>query len=329
MTVVAPPTTSASPAAAPRRPGRTGVRSRAWLWFILPFLVPFVLFYLLPIGYAIVQSLTKTERTGGIFGETTTTFAGLEQYSRVVSDPAFLRGVGRVLLFGVVQVPIMLAFALLLALLLDSAVARLKRTFRIAFFLPYGIPGVIAALMWAFLYSPQLSPIVDLLEGGGIGVDFLGSGTILWSIVGVDFLGSGTILWSIANVVTWTYTGYNMLIIFAAMQAIPQSVYEAAKVDGAGGIRTAWSIKIPLVLPALVLTGVFSIIGTLQLFTEPIVFRAISTNVTSSFTPNLLAYTTASANNYPLAAAISVVLAVATFILSFTFLRATARRSGL
>jgi multiple sugar transport system permease protein len=314
MTVVAPPATPASPAAAQRRPGRTGVRSRAWLWFTLPFLVPFVLFYLLPIGYAIVQSLTKTERTGGIFGETTTTFAGLEQYSRVVSDPAFLRGVGRVLLFGVVQVPIMLAFALLLALLLDSAVARLKRTFRIAFFLPYGIPGVIAALMWAFLYSPQLSPIVDLLEGGGIGVDFLGSGTILWSI---------------ANVVTWTYTGYNMLIIFAAMQAIPQSVYEAAKVDGAGGIRTAWSIKIPLVLPALVLTGVFSIIGTLQLFTEPIVFRAISTNVTSSFTPNLLAYTTASANNYPLAAAISVVLAVATFILSFTFLRATARRSGL
>jgi multiple sugar transport system permease protein len=290
------------------------VRSRAWLWFTLPFLVPFVLFYLLPIGYAIVQSLTKTERTGGIFGETTTTFAGLEQYSRVVTDPAFLRGVGRVLLFGVVQVPIMLAFALLLALVLDSAVARLKRTFRIAFFLPYGIPGVIAALMWAFLYSPQLSPIVDLLEGGGLDVDFLGSGTILWSI---------------ANVVTWTYTGYNMLIIFAAMQAIPQSVYEAAKVDGAGGIRTAWSIKIPLVMPALVLTGVFSIIGTLQLFTEPIVFRAISTNVTSSYTPNLLAYTTASANNYPLAAAISVVLAVATFILSFTFLRATARRSGL
>jgi multiple sugar transport system permease protein len=314
MTVVAPPATPASPAAAPRRPGRTGVRSRAWLWFTLPFLVPFVLFYLLPIGYAVVQSLTKTERTGGIFGETTTTFAGLEQYSRVVTDPAFLRGVGRVLLFGVVQVPVMLAFALLLALLLDSAVARLKRTFRIAFFLPYGIPGVIAALMWAFLYSPQLSPIVDLLEGGGIDVDFLGSGTILWSI---------------ANVVTWTYTGYNMLIIFAAMQAIPQSVYEAAKVDGAGGIRTAWSIKIPLVMPALVLTGVFSIIGTLQLFTEPIVFRAISTNVTSSFTPNVLAYTTASANNYPLAAAISVVLAVATFILSFTFLRITARRSGL
>jgi multiple sugar transport system permease protein len=232
----------------------------------------------------------------------------------VVTDPAFLGGVGRVLLFGVVQVPIMLGFALLLALLLDSAVARLKRTFRIVYFLPYGIPGVIAALMWAFLYSPQLSPIVDLLESGGLDVEFLGSGTILWSM---------------ANVVTWTYTGYNMLIIFAALQAIPQSVYEAAKVDGAGGIRTAWSIKVPLVMPALVLTAVFSIIGTLQLFTEPVVFRTISTNVTSGFTPNLLAFNTASANNYPLAAAMSVVLAVATFILSFTFLRATSRRSGL
>jgi multiple sugar transport system permease protein len=314
MAIAAPPATAASPAARTGRRGRGGFRSRAWIWFTLPFLVPFVLFYLVPIGYAIVQSLTKTSRTGGIFGETTTTFAGLEQYGRVFSDPAFRSGVWRVLLFGIVQVPIMLAFALLLALLLDSTVARLKRTFRIAYFLPYGIPGVIAALMWAFLYSPQLSPIVDFLESGGFDVNFLGSGAILWSI---------------ANVVTWTYTGYNMLIIFAALQAIPQSVYEAAKVDGAGGIRTAWSIKIPLVFPALVLTGVFSIIGTLQLFTEPIVFRAISTNVTSSFTPNLLAYTTASANNYPLAAAISVVLAVATFILSFTFLRATSKRAGL
>ncbi len=309
-------TTTDQPAGAPtrRRAGRSGANNRAWIGFTLPFLIPFALFYLVPIGYAIVQSLTKTERSGGIFGEATTTFAGLEQYGRVFTDPEFRQGVGRVLLFGIVQVPVMLALALMLALLLDSTAARLNKFFRIAYFLPYGIPGVIAALMWAFLYSPQLSPIVKALRDGGFTVDFLGSGTILWAI---------------ANVVTWTYTGYNMLIIFAALQAIPQSVYEAAKVDGAGALRTAWSIKIPLVFPALVLTAVFSIIGTLQLFTEPVVFRAISTNVTSSFTPNLLAFNTASANNYPLAAAMSVVLALATFILSFTFLRSTSKRAGL
>lgn len=308
-----PSSTAPAGAPAPRR-RRTAARpsgGRAWLVFVLPFAVPFVLFYLAPIGFAITQSLLRTERSGGIFGESRTVFAGLDQYATVFADPAFLAGIGRMLLFGIVQVPIMLAVALALALLLDSAVVRLKSVFRIVYFLPYAIPGVIAALMWAFLYSPQLSPIVTLLDALGPRPDFLGPDTILWSI---------------ANVVTWTYTGYNMLIIFAALQAIPTELGEAARVDGAGGIRTAWSVKIPIVRPALVLTGVFSIIGTLQLFTEPVVFRTISTNVTSGYTPNLLAFNIASGNNYPLAAATSVVLAVGTFILSFGFFRIAQKR---
>lgn len=303
---------TAAPAGSP--PQRRAARragGRIWLVFVLPFAVPFVAFYLAPIGYAITQSLLRTERSGGIFGRPRTVFTGLDQYAAVFSDPAFLSGVGRMLLFGVVQVPIMLAIALALALVLDSAVARLKKVFRIVFFLPYAIPGVVAALMWAFLYSPQLSPIVNVLDAVGPRPDFLGSGAILWSI---------------ANVVTWTYTGYNMLIIFAALQAIPQELSEAARSDGAGGIRTAWSIKIPIVRPALVLTGVFSIIGTLQLFTEPVVLRLISTNITSGYTPNLLAFSIASGNNYPLAAATSVVLAMGTFVLSFGFFRLAQKR---
>jgi len=310
-TPTGPATPAPSGASRPDRPARRSSGSRAWLFFVLPFAVPFVLFYLVPIGYAITQSLLKTERSGGIFGESRTVFAGLEQYAAAFSEPAFLEGIGRMLLFGIVQVPVMLAIALALALLLDSTVVRLKRVFRIVYFLPYAIPGVIAALMWAFLYSPQLSPIVNLLDSFGPRPDFLGGGTILWSI---------------ANVVTWTYTGYNMLIIFAALQAIPGELSEAARVDGAGGIRTAWSIKVPIVRPALVLTGVFSIIGTLQLFTEPVVFRTISTNVTSGYTPNLLAFNIASSQNYPLAAATSVVLAVGTFILSFGFFRIAQKR---
>ena len=162
-----------------RRPGRRR-RSRAWLFFVTPFAVPFVLFYLAPVAYALAQSLLRTERTGGIFGQSRTVFAGLSQYGAVFADPAFREGVGRMLLFGVVQVPIMLGLALVLALLLDSGVARLKKFFRVAYFLPYGIPGVIAALMWAFLYSPQLSPIVTALSGVGFEPDFLGGGTILW-----------------------------------------------------------------------------------------------------------------------------------------------------
>lgn len=304
----APPTKTTTAPAPPRRK-----RNWAPAVFLLPFFIPFVLFTLVPVGYAFYQSLLKTERTGGTFGRKTTVFAGLDQYKEVLGDSEFLAGVGRVLLFGLVQIPVMLLLALVLALLLDSTVARLKRFFRIAYFVPYGIPGVIAALMWAFLYDPRLSPVVELLDEVGSAPDFLGSSMMLWSI---------------GNIVTWTYTGYNMLIIYAALQAVPGDIYEAARMDGASEAKIAWRIKIPILRPALMLTGVFSIIGTLQLFTEPQVLRSISTSVTSTYTPNLAAYSLASSDNYSEAAAMSVTLALATFVLSFAFLKFTGRKDG-
>ena len=100
--------------------------------------------------------------------------------------------------------------------------------------------------------------------------------------------------------------------------------------DGASGWRIAWRIKIPLVTPALVLTCIFSIIGTLQLFNEPQVLSKISNNITISYTPNLYAYNTAfSNNNYYYAAAITVVLALVTCVFSFGFLRITRRQAGV
>jgi multiple sugar transport system permease protein len=118
-----------------------------------------------------------------------------------------------------------------------------------------------------------------------------------------------------------------MLIIYSSLLSIPTEIYEAARIDGAGQFRIAWSVKIPLVLPAIVLTTVFSIIGTLQLIAEPQVFRSFSSAVSSTYTPNLTVYSTSSIPNFNLAAAFSVVLALATFALSFTFLKATQRRS--
>lgn len=288
-----------------------GSRLLPWL-FLLPFGIPFVLFYLVPIGYAIYQSLFKIERTGGIYGKATQVFAGLSQYGEVFKSGEFRSSVLRVLVFGVVQIPIMLILALGLALLLDSTVVHLKRFLRISYFVPYGIPGVIAAIMWGFIYSPNLSPIVALLDKLNISIDFLGANTVLWSI---------------ANVVTWTYSGYNMLIIYSALLAIPTDIFEAARLDGASNWQIARRIKIPAVTPALILTAVFSIIGTLQLFTEPIVFSKISTNITSGYTPNLVVFNAAQ-NNYYVSAAISVTLAIGTFALSFGFLKLTNRRAG-
>ncbi|SIT88419.1 carbohydrate ABC transporter permease [Microbacterium sp. RU33B] len=298
----------------PKSGGSQPVRARgriphkgAIMFFTAPFVVLFLLFYLLPIGYAIWQSLLVVEREG-TFGEAREVFGGLSQYVLVFQNEAFWESVGRVLLFGVVQVPIMLALALLFALLLDSPLLRGKKFFRLAFFVPYAVPGVIAAIMWGFLYSPNLSPFT-VLTGN------------------VDFLSADLVLWAIANVVTWVFVGYNMLIIYSSLLAIPSEMYEAARLDGAGQLRIAWSIKIPMVRPSLVLTAILSIIGTLQLLAEPQVFRSFSSSVTSTFTPNMTIYATSAIPNVSLAAAFSVVLALATFVLSFTFLRITRRKA--
>lgn len=290
------------------RPTRGRVHHKgAILFFVAPFALLFVLFYLIPIGIAIWQSLLVIEREG-TFGEAREVFGGLSQYVLVFQNEAFWTSVGRVLLFGIVQVPVMLGLALLFALLLDSPLLKGKKFFRLAFFVPYAVPGVIAAIMWGFLYSPNLSPFT-VLTGN------------------IDFLSAELVLWAIANVVTWVFVGYNMLIIYSALLAIPSEMYEAARLDGAGQFRIAWSIKIPMVRPSLVLTAILSIIGTLQLLAEPQVFRSFSSAVTSTYTPNMTIYATSAIPNVSLAAAFSVVLALATFILSFTFLRITRRKA--
>jgi multiple sugar transport system permease protein len=310
MTQVATHPPQAEPAvpverAGPARRGRHRY-ARAVAVFVAPFAILFLLFYVVPIGYAVVQSLYVVQRTG-TYGPAQEVFGGLAQYRLVFSDGPFWASVGRMLAFGAVQVPIMLGIALALALLLDSGLVTGRRFFRLAFFVPYAVPGVVAAIMWGFLYSPNLSPLKPITSA-------------------VDLLSADTVLWSIANVVTWVYVGYNMLIIYSALMSIPTEMYEAARLDGAGRLRIAWSIKIPLVMPAIVLTTVFSIIGTLQLLSEPQVFRSFSSAVSSTYTPNMTVFSMSAIPNFNLAAAFSVVLALTTFVLSFAFLKATQRR---
>ncbi|GAA4684686.1 carbohydrate ABC transporter permease [Frondihabitans cladoniiphilus] len=294
---------------------RTGSMKRAPWILLAPFLVMFVLTFVVPILIALGSSFTKVTRSG-LFGEkgVTTSFAGFANYAEALQDGNFIASLWRMLLFGVVQVPVMLIFCTVLALLMESASAKWPGFFRAAYFLPYGVPGVIATILWSFLYVPGLSPLFDVAK-----------------LVGVtpDFLGPNTVLWSIANIVTWSYTGYNMLIIIAQLKSIPVEVYEAAKVDGASPFRIATSIQLPLIRPALLLTAVFSIIGTLQLFAEAQVLQKVAPAVDSEFTPNLAAYTTAFAyNDYNVAAAQAVLIALVAFTLSIVFLKVTNRKES-
>jgi len=282
--------------------------------FLLPFLVLFGLFFIIPIGYAIWQSLFTVQRSGLGLGGAQSVFAGLSNYLQVVTDPDVITSVIRMLVYGVVTVPLMLVLSLSMALLFDAGVARLAKVFQFIAFAPYAVPGVIAAILWGFLYLSSISPIVQ-----GLG----------WLGIHVDFLAPGTVLWSIGNMGFWQYTGYNMLIVFAALQAIPHELYEAARIDGASGRRIAWSIKIPIVRPALVLTVFFSIIGTFQMFSEPMVLKSLTSAITSTYTPNMAAYSAAFSDNDPnYASAIAVTLAVVTFVLSFGFQKIAQRKAN-
>jgi multiple sugar transport system permease protein len=280
------------------------MRSKTAPWVLLaPFLVIFIGTMIVPIIMAIGYSFTSVERSG-LLGEDglTNSFAGLDNYIAALTNANFVESIGRMILFGVVQVTVMIVAATVLALLLESAAAKWPGFFRSTYFLPYGIPGVIATILWSFLYIPGLSPIVDALALVGINIDFLAPEMVLWSI---------------ANIVTWTYTGYNMLIIIAQLKSIPGELYEAAKIDGAGAFRVARSIQLPLIRPALMLTIIFSIIGTLQLFAEPRLLQTMSAGITSEYTPNMAAYAFAfQYNDIGMAAAQSVIIAVAAFLLS-------------
>lgn len=290
----------------------TVAQKRAPWMLLAPFLALFVLTFIIPIISALFQSFTTVDRQG-LFGEDGVTgrFAGFDNYVTALNDSGFVASIGRMLLFGVVQVPVMIIACTILALLLESASARWPGFFRAVYFMPYGVPGVIATILWSFLYVPGLSPIVSMLQAVGLQPDFLGANSVLWSI---------------ANIVTWTYTGYNMLIIVAQLKSIPGEVYEAARVDGANAFQVAWRIQIPLIAPALVLTTVFSIIGTLQLFAEPQILSTVAPAIDSEYTPNYAAYTNAFAfNEYGVASAQAVIIALAAFILSFAFLALTNR----
>ncbi|MEJ3745670.1 sugar ABC transporter permease [Actinomycetes bacterium KLBMP 9797] len=294
--------------AVPRRRRAGSRRAATGYLFVAPFLVVFVAMLVVPLGYAGYLSLFKEQLIGG------TTFAGLDNYTRAFSDGQLWSGVLRVGLFFAVQVPIMLGLALFFALALDSGVLWLTRVFRLGFFVPYAVPGVVAALMWGYLYGPQFGPIAQLFEKAGLDPP--------------NLLGQDLMLGSIANVVTWEFTGYNMIILYAALRAIPTELYEAAAVDGAGAWRTAWSVKIPALRPALLLTVIFSVIGSFQLFNEPQLLQRLAPNVIdSAYTPNLYAYSLAfTSQDLNYAAAVSFLLGLVIVVVSYVVQLTVSRR---
>lgn len=286
-------------------------RSRIGWLFIGPFAIVYVLFLVAPLAYAFYLSLfSKGLATG-------TTFTGWGNYAKAFADPSFLRGVWFVVRFALVLIPVQMAISLAVALVLDAITTRFARFARLMVFLPYAIPAVIGALMWGFLYSPTFGPLQQFFDLFGQHAPFLLSPTNVFG--------------GLMNVVIWQWAGYYMIIIYAALQGIDTSLYEAAKLDGANPWQVAFRIKVPLVSSALVLIMVFALIGTLQFFTEPQILTLVSNGtITPDFTPNLYAYNQAFAYaNFNYASAISFALGIVVFIAVYIFLFLTRKRGSV
>lgn len=297
-----------------RRPRVSATKRRQHLAayaFVLPFMVVFAAMLVVPLFYSGYLSLFKTQLVGG------TQFIGLSNFIQALTDSAFLSGVGRMGLFLIIQVPIMLGLALAFALALDSGRVRGSKALRLLIFVPYAVPGVVATLMWGYLYGQDFGPIAQAVRAFGLPAP--------------DLLSQTNVLGSMMNIVTWEFIGYNMIIIYSALRSIPAELFEAAEIDGASQWRVAWSIKIPAVRPAILLTVIFSIIGTFQLFNEPSLLDNIApTAISNSFTPNYYAYNLAFVNqNINYAAAIAFLLGIVIMIVSYVVQLTTQRREKL
>ncbi|MGW6203794.1 carbohydrate ABC transporter permease [Streptomyces sp. NPDC055089] len=302
-----------APTTSPRS-GRKSARRRelgAAGALMTPFFILLVTVFLIPVATAVWLSFFSDDQPGLGFGPERTVFVGLRSYTAVLTDPTFLSGLGTVVLYCVIYIPLMVIGALALALLLDSGVVRLRSWAQLGLFLPHAVPGIIAAVIWLYLYTPGLSPVIDLLGKADITIDFLGVHTVVPSIV---------------NIALWSNLGYNMVVFYAALQAVPREVIEASVVDGAGPVRTALQIKTPLVRSSVVMVAMFTLIFALQLFTEPMLLSQSTPMISSRFSPSMYIYDAAfTRNNYGLAAAASVVLLVCTIALSYGVTRWTNR----
>jgi multiple sugar transport system permease protein len=298
-----------------RQAGRGMAPRLAPYGFLAPAVTLFALFILAPIGYTIYLSFFQSRVSGlGLgTGARRQVFAGLSNYANVFGDHAFMSSLGRVVLYSVILVPVMMGLALLFALLLDAQRVRFQRFGRLAIFLPYAVPTVIGSLLWGFLYLPAVSPFPVLLHKLGLSMP--------------DLFGPHLVLFSVINVGVWGGTGFNMIVLYTALRGVSAELYEAARIDGASQWQIAFRVKIPMIGPALLITCLFSMIATLQVFNEPFTLAPLTNTISPVWMPLMRVADLALTNNDSYdAAAMSIVIAAAIFVLSFFVLRVTSRR---
>lgn len=265
-----------------------------WL-FIAPALIFILCFSIYPLIETIYLSFMTTRR-GDII------FAGIQNFKRLLSDQYFYTSLKNSLIYLIIQVPIMTLLAILLAMALHNGITKLKGLFRTIYFIPFIVESVAYSLIFVLLFQER--GIINFL------LSIINISPVMWL----------TQTWParflIMLIMTWRWTGYNMIIILAGLQGIPNDYYEAATIDGANAFHKFVNITVPMLKPVILFSTILSTIGTLNLFTEPYLLTNGGPN-NSTISLGLYIYRQAFQSiNLTYAATISVAILVIVGVLS-------------
>lgn len=282
-------------------------KNTAPYYFIAPAVLMFSLFTVYPFLRTIMLSFYKFERGAYIFH-------GVQNYSRLFTDGVFYKALSNTFIYLAFQVPVMTCLSLVLAVLMNSRILKWKSQFRIAYFLPSVTEMVAYSIIFSLFLSDRglLNYILSVM----------GIKEIPWLIH--PFWAKASIMLAM----TWRWTGYNMVIMLAGLQGIPDTLYEAAEIDGATKLQQFFHITVPQMKPIMLFSMLMSTIGTINLFSEPFILtKGGPSNSTISL--GLYLYNQGFMNlNFGYASAISCVLLLLTAFMSFLQMKAGGEENG-
>jgi multiple sugar transport system permease protein len=252
---------AAASARAPRAGLRApGERNPAAYGFLAPALVLIFIFFFLPVVAALVLSFTDFD-IYAVGDLSNARWVGLRNYTQLLTTPLFWQALGNTFYFALVGGPLSIGVSLGAALLLNHRLVRFKGLFRTVYFAPFVTTLVAVAIVWRYLYHTRYGLLNYGLGAFGVGpIDWLGDPR--WAMPAIILM------------TVWKSFGYNMLIFIAGLQAIPEELYEAARIDGASAWQRFRHVTLPGLAPTLVFVAVITMIGFFQLFVEPYVMTS-------------------------------------------------------
>jgi multiple sugar transport system permease protein len=232
-------------------------RERAAWTFVAPALLAVGLFFAVPVISALLLSLTDFD-IYALADLNNLRFVGLQNYQNLLGNPLFWGAMKNTVWFAVLGVPLSIAASLAAAVILNARVVKWRPIWRVMFFAPFVTTLVATAVVWRYLLHTRYGVINWALQGVGLPP--------------VDWLGNPeTSIPAILMFVVWKIFGYNMLIFLAVLQTVPDDLYEAARIDGAGPWKQFRHVTLPAIAPTMLLVSIISVAGFFQLFAEPYV----------------------------------------------------------